>query len=90
VSISRRAFLAALGVGAVAAGAAAVQDAKPATGETTEELGARKQASTAPNPLGVTQQSFQRKFGAACWWIQDSDQDSPRPTAWRARRRWSA
>ncbi|MFZ4722642.1 MAG: TIM barrel protein [Phycisphaerales bacterium] len=63
MSISRRAFLAALGVGAVAAGAAAVQDAKPASGETPEELGARKQAAAAPNPMGVTQQSFQRKFG---------------------------
>jgi hypothetical protein len=63
VSISRRAFLAALGVGAVATCAAGMQDAKPATSETPEELGARKQASAAPNPLGVTQQSFERKFG---------------------------
>lgn len=64
VRLSRRGFLSALGVGAVAACAAGSQDSKPARKETPEELGARKQAAAAPNPLGVTQQSFRRRFAA--------------------------
>jgi hypothetical protein len=62
VSLSRRQFIAALGVGAVAACAARAQDARPAAAESSETLGARKQAAASPNPLGVTQRGFQRRF----------------------------
>jgi hypothetical protein len=62
VPLSRRQFIAALGVGAMAACAARAQDARPAAPESPEELGARKQAAASPNPLGVTQRGFQRRF----------------------------
>ena len=57
--LSRRDFISALGVGAVAAWAHGMQDA-PAD---PAEVGARKQAAAAANPLGVTQRSFARRFG---------------------------
>jgi hypothetical protein len=63
VRLSRRAFISALGVGAVAACAAATQEAASPQGAPSDaDLAARKQAAAAPNPIGVTQLSFQRRF----------------------------
>lgn len=67
--ISRRDLIAALGLGALSACAAAQQEgASPATrppsspGPAVEGLGERKARQAAPNTLGVTQSSFQRRF----------------------------